>query len=139
MLMNSRVPAGAAEPWARRVAARIAALAGAFRQLSGAIQRRRDAAALAQLDDRTLADIGLAPGCPGEMIEPQSWRAATGAPPTRAGAARSKGLTSRIRRWRLGEDKNRRALAELDDGELSNLSELGLQIRREARRETKTR
>ena len=95
--------------------------------------------ALFELDDHTLADIGLTPGGPGEVIEFPPPRAANAAPPMGAGAARSNGLASRIRRWRLGEDKNRRALSELDDEELSNLSELGLQIRREARRGTKAR
>jgi hypothetical protein len=45
-----------------------------------------------------------------------------------------KDMVAKIKRWRLGEDKNRRALAELDEDELSNLSDLGLKVRREARR-----
>ncbi len=90
-------------------------------------------AALAQLDDHTLSDFGLTRSGLGEVIEPPSWRA----PPSRAGTDRMNESTSRVKRWRSGEDKNRRALAELDDDELSNLSELGLQVRREARRRTK--
>ena len=35
--------------------------------------------------------------------------------------------------WRIGTDRNRRALAQLDDGQLSNLSEIGRQVRRDAR------
>jgi hypothetical protein len=40
---------------------------------------------------------------------------------------------SKLGRRRLDRDKSRRALAALDDDELSNLSDLGRQIRREAR------
>jgi hypothetical protein len=40
---------------------------------------------------------------------------------------------SKLRRWWLDRDKSRRALAALDDDELGNLSDLGRQIRREAR------
>jgi uncharacterized protein YjiS (DUF1127 family) len=42
--------------------------------------------------------------------------------------------TSRLGRWRPDRDKSRRALAALDDGQLCNLSDIGRQIRREARR-----
>jgi uncharacterized protein YjiS (DUF1127 family) len=38
----------------------------------------------------------------------------------------------------LYKDKNRRALAELEDDQLSNLSDIGRQVRREARRERAT-
>jgi uncharacterized protein YjiS (DUF1127 family) len=37
--------------------------------------------------------------------------------------------------WRRSRDRNREALAKLDDSELCNLSDLGRQVRREARRE----
>jgi hypothetical protein len=40
---------------------------------------------------------------------------------------------SKLGRWWLDRDKSRRALAALDDDKLSNLSDLGRQIRREAR------
>jgi uncharacterized protein YjiS (DUF1127 family) len=43
------------------------------------------------------------------------------------------GRTSKLRRWWLDRDKSRRALAALDDDQLSNLSDIGRQIRREAR------
>jgi hypothetical protein len=39
----------------------------------------------------------------------------------------------RFKRWWTDRDKARRTLAALDDEELSNLSEVGLRIRREAR------
>ena len=41
---------------------------------------------------------------------------------------------SKLRRWWLDRDKSRRALAALNDDQLSNLSDIGRQIRREARR-----
>ena len=41
---------------------------------------------------------------------------------------------SELRRWWLHRDKSRRALAALDDGQLCNLSDIGRQLRREARR-----
>jgi uncharacterized protein YjiS (DUF1127 family) len=39
-----------------------------------------------------------------------------------------------LRRWWSERDKSRRALASLDDDEISNLSDIGRQVRREARR-----
>src|ERR1051326_5596868 len=44
------------------------------------------------------------------------------------------GKLAKLRRWWLDRDKSRRALAALDDEEVGNLSEIGRQIRREARR-----
>lgn len=41
---------------------------------------------------------------------------------------------SRPARWCSERDKNRRALAELDDDEVSSLSDMGRQVRSEARR-----
>ena len=70
--------------------------------------RRRTLRALADLDERQLHDIGL----------------------TRDEALY--GQTS----WSLGGHKCYRALAELDDSELSNLSEFGRQVRRELRHAT---
>ena len=134
MLMNTRALAGAAPPWAHRIAAGAAAAALAARRLYRAIQHRRDIAALADLDDHMLADIGLTRSDLGEAIQQPSWRAPAAPPSRRAGADRMKDMVAKIKRWRLGEDKNRRALAELDEDELSNLSDLGLKVRREARR-----
>jgi hypothetical protein len=130
MLMNSRILGGAGTPLARRIAEGAGAAALAVRRLYRAIRQCRDIAALAQLDDHRLTRSGL-----GEVIEPPSWRA----PLSRAGTDRMNESTSGIKRWRSGEDKNRRALAELDEDELSNLSELGLQVRREARRRARER
>jgi uncharacterized protein YjiS (DUF1127 family) len=47
------------------------------------------------------------------------------------------GGSRELARWWLGGDKSRHALAELDDDELSNLSDIGRQIRREERRARK--
>jgi uncharacterized protein YjiS (DUF1127 family) len=41
---------------------------------------------------------------------------------------------SKLRRWWMDRDKSRRALAALYDDQLGNLSDIGRQIRREARR-----
>jgi hypothetical protein len=40
----------------------------------------------------------------------------------------------RWQRWRIERARNRRALAQLADDQLSNLSEIGRQVRRDARR-----
>ena len=45
------------------------------------------------------------------------------------------GRASRLRRWWLDRDKNRNALAALDDDQLCDLSEIGRQIRRDVWRE----
>jgi hypothetical protein len=42
---------------------------------------------------------------------------------------------SKLRRWWLGRDKSRIALATLDDDQLCNLSNIGRQIRHETQRE----
>ena len=42
--------------------------------------------------------------------------------------------TMAFKRWWSGSDNSRRSLAALDDDQLSNLSEIGRQIRREERR-----
>ena len=66
---------------------------------------RRTRRALAALDDRQLRDIGV---------------------------TRTEALCESARWW-PGRDKSRRALAELDDSQLGNLSEIGRQVRRQAR------
>lgn len=43
-------------------------------------------------------------------------------------------LLVKLKRWRKGADRSRRALAALDDDQLSNLSEIGREIRREEQR-----
>jgi uncharacterized protein YjiS (DUF1127 family) len=69
------------------------------------LKLRRTRRALAELDDRQLRDIGI---------------------------TRSEAMCESSRWW-PGRDKSRRALAELDDSHLSDLSEIGRQLRREAR------
>ena len=71
-------------------------------------ERRRTRRALADLDEHQLRDIAV----------------------TRDEALRES------RRWLPGRDMSRRALAPLGDSQRSNLSEAGLQVRREARRAT---
>jgi hypothetical protein len=47
-------------------------------------------------------------------------------------------LFSRILLWWRSHNESRRALAELDDSEIGNLSELGRKLRREERRARKS-
>ena len=72
--------------------------------------RRRTLRALADLDERQLHDIGL----------------------TRDEGLHGYGSIS----WSLGRRECYRALSELDDSEINNLSEFGRQVWREARRAT---
>jgi uncharacterized protein YjiS (DUF1127 family) len=77
-------------------------------------KRRRTRQILAALDAHQLRDIGL----------------------TRADIAScSRRLSTVLTKRAEVRDIGRRALADLDDSQLSNLSEAGLKLRREARRE----
>jgi uncharacterized protein YjiS (DUF1127 family) len=92
--------------------------------------RRRTRQVLAALDDHQLRDIGVTradvPSASGQLGAVLA---------RRADGTRVGGTLPKARRWwSLGRDVNRRALAELDDSQLSNLSDAGLQVRREARR-----
>ena len=116
ILMNIRVneralrsAAGAAA--GRRIAHFVKQLAKGFRQ-------RRQIAALAALDDRTLQDIGLSRGDVQEFMSQPFW------------AFRP----LERKRWRRPGDQSRDALARLDDDQICNLSETGQRLRREARR-----
>ena len=106
----------------------LAIAAGARRWLT----RHRTRELLAALDEHQLRDIGLV------RADVSSYGAASRAVLARRDRmARVGGTISNIRRWWPGRDLNRQALAELDDDQLSNLSDLGRQVRREARRETR--
>jgi uncharacterized protein YjiS (DUF1127 family) len=106
----------------------LAIPAGARRWL----MRRRTRELLAALDERQLRDIGLV----------RADISSDGATSRAVLARRDRmawvgGTISNIRRWWAGRDLNRQALAELDDDQLSDLSDLGRQVRREARREAR--
>lgn len=73
------------------------------------LECRHTLRALGHLDERLLRDIGV----------------------TRAEAWREN------RRWWQGRDKSRQALAALDDSQLSNLSDFGRQMRRQAQRDVR--
>lgn len=51
--------------------------------------------------------------------------------------ASTRGWLLRVQRWRCTEE-TRRALAEIGDGHVHELSEIGRRLRREARRELET-
>ena len=89
-----------------------------FKQLARAIRHRRQIAALAKLDERTLHDIGLSRSDVQDAMSQPLW--------ARRPAAREY--------WRHGDGANVEALASLDDNQICNLSELGQRLRREARR-----
>ena len=95
----------------RRIAQFVKQLAKAFRQ-------RRQIAAVAALDDRTLKDIGLTRGKIQDVTSQQFWA--------------FKPLDTK--HWRWPADRNLDTLARLDDSHLCNLSETGQRLRREARR-----
>ena len=106
----------------------LAIRAGARRWL----MRRRTRKLLAALDERQLRDIGLV------RADVSSYGAISRAVQARRDRVACVGSTiSDIRRWWPGRDLNRQALAALDDDRLSDLSDLGRQVRREARHEAR--
>ena len=89
-----------------------------FEQLGKAFKRQRRNAVIAKLDDRTLADIGLSRSDVQDAMSQPLWA--------------FKPLA--LRRWWQGGDPHLDALARLDDGHISSLSETGQRLRRKARR-----
>jgi len=134
MLMNYRIPTTAADWPGWRIIAIVETVFMGIRQIYKAVKHRRATAALADQDDRMLADIGLTRSDLRDAIGQPWWCDPTTALAQRAGAARRDATPSRVKRWRP-VDRNRRALAALDDEELSHLSDIGRRVRREARRE----
>jgi uncharacterized protein YjiS (DUF1127 family) len=134
MLLNYRGPATAAEALAQAIAAIARLVSLCVKQFYKAFKHRRVIAVLTDRDDRMLADIGLTRSDLREGICQPLWRDPTAVLARRAGPTRVNDTASEVRRWWPGADKNRRALAELNDDQLSNLSDIGRQIRREARR-----
>jgi uncharacterized protein YjiS (DUF1127 family) len=139
MLMNYRGPTIAAESFARTVAAIVRSASLCVKQLSKTFRHRRDVEVLTDRDDRMLADIGLTRSDLCEAIDQPLWRDPTAVLARRACATRVNDMASEVKRRWPGTDNNRRALAELDDDQLSNLSDIGRSVRREARRERATR
>ena len=108
------------------------------RQLYQAIRHRRRIAVLAEHDERLLADIGLTPDDVRDAAREPFWRDPTELLGHRVGAARARARSAGLKAWPSIGDKNRRALAALDDDQLHNLSELGRQVRRDARQRART-
>jgi len=90
------------------------------KRLYRAMKHRSDIAALANQDDYLLADIGLTRHDVRHAVAQPLWRDPTAVLQQRAGAG-----------WSVSP--NGRALAALDDADVANLSDLGRQMRRDAR------
>ena len=93
------------------------------------LHRRRTRELLTALDDRQLRDIGLTRD---DLASECSLSRAVRTRRHRMSGV--SGLPSQMSRWWTSRDRNRRALAALGDDELGNLSDLGRQVRRDARR-----
>ena len=139
MLIDYRVPTTFGQALASAVDATVAAVLLLTRQLYRAVKHRRHIAVLANQDERLLTDIGLTRGDVGDAVRQPIWRDPTELLSWRVRATRAKRRAAGLQAWLSIDNKNRRALAELDDGQLHNLSDLGRQVRRDARQERKTR
>ena len=131
MLMKSPTPLSTASGLAGSLDSVIGRLRFGATQLYRSIKHRHHIAALADQDDYLLADIGLTREDVRYAVAQPLWRDPTVTLQQRAGAARRVSLDG------LGcaGDRNRRALAALDDSDVANLSDLGRRMRRDARRQ----
>lgn len=129
MMINYRVPMTLGQALVR--AASVALLHA--RQLHNAVKHRRHIAVLAEQDERLLVDIGLTRDDLRDALRQPIWHDPTELLGRRAAAARSSRAASVFKAWLSIDNRNRRALAELDDGQMHNLSDLGRQLRRDAR------
>jgi uncharacterized protein YjiS (DUF1127 family) len=139
MLIKYRVPTSFGQALASAVAATVAAALLPVRQLYKAVKHRRHIAVLANLDQRLLADIGLTRADVGDAVRQPIWRDPTELLSRRARAARAERRAAGLRAWLSIDNENRRALAGLDDSQLHNLSDLGCQVRRDARQKRMVR
>jgi uncharacterized protein YjiS (DUF1127 family) len=104
----------------------LLAVHGAAKRL---LKRRRSRELLAALDEHQLSDIGLTDA---DVSNESAISRAVVARRNQVGSVR--GAISKVRYWWNSRDLNCPALAELEDDQLPNLSEIGRQLRREARR-----
>jgi uncharacterized protein YjiS (DUF1127 family) len=93
------------------------------------LKRRRTWERLAALDEHQLRDIGLTRA---DVVSESAILRPVMARRNQVGSVR--GAISKVRYWWTSRDLNCRALAELEDDQFPNLSEIGRQLRREARR-----
>jgi uncharacterized protein YjiS (DUF1127 family) len=91
------------------------------------LKRRRTRELLAALDEHQLRDIGLTRA---DVVSESAILRAVVARRDQVGGVSA--TISTVRRWWTNRDASRRALAELDDDQLSNLSDIGRRIRRQA-------
>ena len=139
MLINYPVPTTVCQALAGAVDMTIAVVLLLTRQLYRAAKHCRHMAVLANQDERLLADIGLTRGDIGDAVRQPIWRDPTELLSRRVSAAHTERRAAGLQAWLSIDNKNRRALAELDDGQLHNLSDLGCQVRRDARQRCKAR
>jgi len=133
MLMKYEAPTTPSQRLSRTTDAIAGLLWSYAKQLYKAIKHRRHIAVLLHQEDHLLADIGVTRSDLHQAIRQPLWRDPTDALRRRAVAARSVNLKSAFMGWRSAEEQNRRALAELDHGELSSLSDLGRRVRHDTR------
>lgn len=133
MLMKYQVPMTIGQRLLHAADARVGFLWLRALRLYKAIKHHRDIAVLADQDDRLLADIGITRSDVDHAIRLPLWRDPTEVLRQRASAARSGHLKSALMDWLSAGDRNRRALAELDESQLSGLSDLGRQVRHDMR------
>jgi uncharacterized protein YjiS (DUF1127 family) len=132
MLMKYQVPATRGQSLLHTADAALGFLRLHAERLCRAIQHRRDITGLVDQDDRLLADMGVTRNDVHHAIRQPLWHDPTEALRRHADAARSRNLKSTFMGWRSAGDQNCRALAELDDSELSSLSDLGRRVRHDA-------
>jgi uncharacterized protein YjiS (DUF1127 family) len=116
MILNNRIHKSSS--CSEALAATRRRIARFFKQLSKALRNRRQIAALAELDDRVLEDIGVSRGEVQEVMSRPFW---------------AFNPLERKHWWRPG-GQSLDALARLDDSDICKLSETGQRLRRDARR-----
>src|SRR5690349_15260131 len=126
MLMKSPTLPNRRSKLAESLHSAICRVSSGAKQLYRAVKHRRDMAALADYDDYLLADIGLTRDDVRYAVVGPFWRDPTATLQRSAGVSRH---LSRLEALAATNDPNRCALAELDEGDVSNLSDLGRRTR----------
>ena len=133
MTINYRVPMTLGQALARAANATVGVALLYTRQLHNAIKHRRHIAVLDEQDERLLVDIGLTRDDLRDALRQPIWYDPTELLARRAAAARSSRAASVFKAWLSIDSRNCRALAELDNGQMHDLSDPGRQLRGAAR------